>query len=80
MVEAAYTVGVGASAVCAFARVAVVAIIGLVLIVWTLLSWRGLFVGHGILEDQELVTRGPTGSSGIRLPQLLPRLRPPRAG
>jgi protein-S-isoprenylcysteine O-methyltransferase Ste14 len=35
-----------------------VALAGLALIVWTLLSWRQLFVGHGVLEGQKLVTRG----------------------
>jgi protein-S-isoprenylcysteine O-methyltransferase Ste14 len=34
---------------------------GLGLVLWTLLSWRQLFVGHGVLEDQELVTGGAYG-------------------
>src|SRR5205807_7609172 len=31
---------------------------GLGLCIWTLLSWRQLFVGHAVLPEQELVTRG----------------------
>jgi protein-S-isoprenylcysteine O-methyltransferase Ste14 len=31
---------------------------GLALCVWTLLSWRQLFVGHAVLAGQELVTGG----------------------
>jgi protein-S-isoprenylcysteine O-methyltransferase Ste14 len=38
-----------------------VALAGLVLLVWTLLSWRELFVGHAVLEGQELVTSGAYG-------------------
>jgi protein-S-isoprenylcysteine O-methyltransferase Ste14 len=38
-----------------------VTLAGLVLVVWTLLSWRQLFVGHGVLDDQELVTGGAFG-------------------
>lgn len=38
-----------------------VALAGLALVLWTLLSWRQLFVGHGVLEDQELVTGGAYG-------------------
>jgi protein-S-isoprenylcysteine O-methyltransferase Ste14 len=38
-----------------------VALAGLALIVWTLLSWRQLFVGHAVLEGQELVTGGAYG-------------------
>jgi protein-S-isoprenylcysteine O-methyltransferase Ste14 len=38
-----------------------VALAGLALVVWTLLSWRQLFVGHGVLGDQELVTFGAFG-------------------
>jgi protein-S-isoprenylcysteine O-methyltransferase Ste14 len=34
---------------------------GLDLLVWTLRSWRGLFVGHAVLEGQELVTGGAYG-------------------
>jgi protein-S-isoprenylcysteine O-methyltransferase Ste14 len=35
-----------------------VALTGLLLAVWTLLSWRQLFVGHGVLRGQRLVTSG----------------------
>jgi protein-S-isoprenylcysteine O-methyltransferase Ste14 len=35
-----------------------VALTGLLLAVWTLLSWRQLFVGHGVLRGQRLVTGG----------------------
>jgi protein-S-isoprenylcysteine O-methyltransferase Ste14 len=38
-----------------------VALAGLALVLWTLLSWRQLFVGHGVLRDQELVTGGAYG-------------------
>lgn len=37
------------------------ALVGLALVIWTLLSWRQLFVGHGVLGDQELVTAGAYG-------------------
>jgi protein-S-isoprenylcysteine O-methyltransferase Ste14 len=40
---------------------ALVALAGLGMVVWTLLSWRQLFVGHGVLEGQRLVTRGAFG-------------------
>lgn len=39
----------------------VVALGGLALVVWTLLSWRQLFVGHGVLDNQKLVTGGAYG-------------------
>jgi protein-S-isoprenylcysteine O-methyltransferase Ste14 len=38
-----------------------VALTGLALVVWTLVSWRQLFVGHGVLGNQELVTGGAYG-------------------
>ena len=38
-----------------------VALAGLALVLWTLVSWRQLFVGHGVLGEQELVTRGAYG-------------------
>ena len=50
----------GAEAAAALAG-GVVALTGLALVVWTLLSWRDLFVGHGILADQQLVTGGAYG-------------------
>ncbi|HUE29813.1 MAG TPA: isoprenylcysteine carboxylmethyltransferase family protein [Verrucomicrobiae bacterium] len=31
------------------------------LLVWSFLSWRGLFAGHGVLADHKLVTRGAYG-------------------
>ena len=34
------------------------ALAGIALCVWTLLSWRQLFVGHGVLPEQQLVTAG----------------------
>jgi protein-S-isoprenylcysteine O-methyltransferase Ste14 len=34
------------------------ALAGLSMTIWTLLSWRQLFVGHAVLGDQELVTDG----------------------
>lgn len=37
------------------------ALAGIALCVWTLLSWRQLFVGHGVLPDQQLVTSGAYG-------------------
>jgi protein-S-isoprenylcysteine O-methyltransferase Ste14 len=39
----------------------VMSIAGLGLLVWALLSWRQLFVGHGVLIDHDLVTRGAYG-------------------
>ena len=47
----------GAEATAALAG-GLVALAGLALILWTLLSWRQLFVGHGVLGNQELVTGG----------------------
>jgi len=38
-----------------------VAVWGFVLIVWTITSWRQLFVGHAVLADQKLVTKGAYG-------------------
>jgi protein-S-isoprenylcysteine O-methyltransferase Ste14 len=35
-----------------------IALAGFALVGWTLVSWRALFVGHAVLEDQRLVTRG----------------------
>jgi len=35
-----------------------VALAGLAMTIWTLLSWRQLFVGHAVLDGQELVTEG----------------------
>jgi protein-S-isoprenylcysteine O-methyltransferase Ste14 len=35
-----------------------IALAGIALCVWTLLSWRELFVGHGVLSEQQLVTGG----------------------
>jgi len=37
------------------------AFIGVALLVWSVLSWTSLFVGHGVLKDQKLVTRGVYG-------------------
>jgi len=37
---------------------ALTAVLGLGLILWTLLSWRNLFVGHAILAGQQLITHG----------------------
>jgi len=31
------------------------------LLVWSFLSWRGLFAGHGVLAGHQLVTRGAYG-------------------
>jgi protein-S-isoprenylcysteine O-methyltransferase Ste14 len=50
----------GAEAIAALAG-GLVALAGLALILWTLLSWRQLFVGHGVLDNQELVTAGAFG-------------------
>jgi protein-S-isoprenylcysteine O-methyltransferase len=41
--------------------VGIIACAGLALVLWTLLSWRQLFVGHGILSGQQLVTGGAYG-------------------
>jgi protein-S-isoprenylcysteine O-methyltransferase Ste14 len=38
-----------------------VALTGLALVVWTLFSWRQLFVGHAVISNQELVTGGAYG-------------------
>jgi protein-S-isoprenylcysteine O-methyltransferase Ste14 len=38
-----------------------VSLAGLMLILWTLLSWRQLFVGHGVLTGQQLVTGAAYG-------------------
>jgi protein-S-isoprenylcysteine O-methyltransferase Ste14 len=38
-----------------------VSLTGLALVVWTLLSWRQLFVGHAVLKGQQLVTGGAYG-------------------
>jgi protein-S-isoprenylcysteine O-methyltransferase Ste14 len=40
---------------------AVLDLSGWALIVWSFLSWRSLFAGHGVLEGQQLVTRGAYG-------------------
>jgi protein-S-isoprenylcysteine O-methyltransferase Ste14 len=40
---------------------AVVSLAGIGLLVWALLSWRQLFVGHGVLVDHDLVTEGAFG-------------------
>ncbi len=40
---------------------ALVAFAGLALVIWTLLSWRELFVGHAVLGGQQLVTGGAYG-------------------
>jgi protein-S-isoprenylcysteine O-methyltransferase Ste14 len=37
------------------------ALAGVALAVWTLLSWRELFVGHAVIEGQQLVTGGAYG-------------------
>lgn len=50
----------GAEATAALAG-GLVALAGLALVLWTLLSWRQLFVGHAVLGDQELVTGGAYG-------------------
>lgn len=50
----------GAEATAALAG-GLVALAGLALVLWTLLSWRQLFVGHGVLSDQKLVTGGAYG-------------------
>jgi len=39
-----------------------VALLGLAMCVWTVLSWRQLFVGHGVLGGQQLVTGGAYGA------------------
>ena len=38
-----------------------VSLAGLALALWTLLSWRQLFVGHAVLADQQLVTGAAYG-------------------
>jgi protein-S-isoprenylcysteine O-methyltransferase Ste14 len=38
-----------------------VSLAGLALVIWTVLSWRQLFVGHAVLADQQLVTRAAYG-------------------
>jgi protein-S-isoprenylcysteine O-methyltransferase Ste14 len=38
-----------------------VSLSGLALVIWTLLSWRQLFVGHAVLADQQLVTGAAYG-------------------
>lgn len=38
-----------------------VSLAGLGLVLWTLFSWRQLFVGHAVLTGQELVTGGAYG-------------------
>jgi protein-S-isoprenylcysteine O-methyltransferase Ste14 len=38
-----------------------VALVGLALMIWTLLSWRELFVGHAVVAGQQLVTGGAYG-------------------
>jgi protein-S-isoprenylcysteine O-methyltransferase Ste14 len=38
-----------------------VSLAGLALVLWTLLSWRQLFVGHGVLAGQQLVTGAAYG-------------------
>jgi protein-S-isoprenylcysteine O-methyltransferase Ste14 len=40
---------------------ALLALAGVALAVWTLLSWRELFVGHAVIEGQQLVTGGAYG-------------------
>jgi protein-S-isoprenylcysteine O-methyltransferase Ste14 len=40
---------------------AALVLLGLGLVAWSLLSWRGLFVGHAVLRDHELVTAGAYG-------------------
>jgi protein-S-isoprenylcysteine O-methyltransferase Ste14 len=50
----------GGTAIAALAG-GLVALAGLALVLWTLLSWRQLFVGHGVLRDQQLVTGGAYG-------------------
>jgi len=37
---------------------AALSIAGAALMAWTFLSWRGIFGGHGVLADQQLVTGG----------------------
>lgn len=39
----------------------IVAVMGFALVLWTLYSWRQMFVGHGVVEGQELVTSGAFG-------------------
>jgi len=40
---------------------AALALGGAGLLVWSFLSWRGIFAGHGVLADHKLVTRGAYG-------------------
>jgi protein-S-isoprenylcysteine O-methyltransferase Ste14 len=40
---------------------AVLSLAGIGLLAWALLSWRQLFVGHGVLVDHDLVTGGAYG-------------------
>jgi len=40
---------------------ATLALGGAGLLVWSFLSWRGLFAGHGVLADHKLVTGGAYG-------------------
>jgi protein-S-isoprenylcysteine O-methyltransferase Ste14 len=40
---------------------AALALVGIGLLIWSLLSWRQLFVGHGVLVDHDLVTGGAYG-------------------
>ena len=40
---------------------AAIVIAGWGVVVWTLRSWPSLFAGHGVLENQEVVTRGAYG-------------------
>ena len=37
---------------------AVVVLLGWAFQIWAFLSWTSLFAGHGVLDDQELMTRG----------------------
>ena len=50
----------GASTVEAVAAIGGAALVltGIELVAWAVWTWRSMFVGHGVLEDQELVTRG----------------------
>jgi protein-S-isoprenylcysteine O-methyltransferase Ste14 len=40
---------------------ALIGLLGLDMLLWTLRSWHELFVGHGVLEGQSLVTGGAYG-------------------
>ena len=57
--EASGSVSVGEST--AALAGGLMALSGLGLIVWTLISWRQLFVGHAVLADHTLVTKGAYG-------------------